>query len=141
MKPFVTATPEVKSKVLDENDKYLVLATDGLWDVVSNAEVGAFLTMASRSLQKAADLLTQEALSRGSTDNITVIIVDIKRRRKAVSQLGKNTAERSGPVRSSQDASNQSDEFVQSKPPNESNDSSLDTKRRQRNISSKESPH
>eukprot|EP01138_Halocafeteria_seosinensis_P015443 gb/GECG01015761.1/.p1 GENE.gb/GECG01015761.1/~~gb/GECG01015761.1/.p1 ORF type:complete len:584 (+),score=64.03 gb/GECG01015761.1/:1-1752(+) len=138
LKPFVTATPEVKSKILEEEDKYLVLATDGLWDVVSNAEVGAFLTMSNRSVQKAADLLTQEALSRGSTDNITVIIVDLKRRRKTVSHGSRTPNEGTGQARASQGPSHQADELVQSNPPRESSESSADA--RQRNISSKESP-
>ncbi|CAG8614291.1 11138_t:CDS:1 [Funneliformis mosseae] len=37
--PYVTARPEVTCHKLTENDKFLVLATDGLWDELSNEEV------------------------------------------------------------------------------------------------------
>ena len=37
--PYVTARPEVTHHKLTENDKFLVIATDGLWDELSNEEV------------------------------------------------------------------------------------------------------
>ncbi|CAG8689129.1 9780_t:CDS:1, partial [Funneliformis caledonium] len=37
--PYVTARPEITCHKLTENDKFLVLATDGLWDELSNEEV------------------------------------------------------------------------------------------------------
>ncbi|CAI2163229.1 10908_t:CDS:1 [Funneliformis geosporum] len=37
--PYVTARPEITSHKLTENVKFLVLATDGLWDALSNEEV------------------------------------------------------------------------------------------------------
>ncbi|CAG8497568.1 10686_t:CDS:2, partial [Scutellospora calospora] len=37
--PYVTAKPEVTHHKIGADDKFLVLATDGLWDRLSNAEV------------------------------------------------------------------------------------------------------
>ncbi|CAG8614729.1 31373_t:CDS:2 [Racocetra persica] len=37
--PYVTAKPEVTHHKISPEDKFLVLATDGLWDRLSNAEV------------------------------------------------------------------------------------------------------
>ncbi|EDO49322.1 predicted protein [Nematostella vectensis] len=37
--PYLTAEPEVMSYQLQRTDKFLVLATDGLWDMLSNEEV------------------------------------------------------------------------------------------------------
>lgn len=37
--PYLTAEPEVTSYQLQRSDKFLVLATDGLWDMLSNEEV------------------------------------------------------------------------------------------------------
>ena len=60
---------------------YVILATDGLWDVVSNSE-GCDLAMSvigekKGSVQKAAESLTLEAWVRGSKDNIGVCVVQV----------------------------------------------------------------
>ena len=36
LKPFVTCEPEVIEKDIGLEDEYLVLASDGLWDVLRN---------------------------------------------------------------------------------------------------------
>jgi pyruvate dehydrogenase phosphatase len=41
--PYLTAEPEVTSYQLQCSDKFLVLATDGLWDMLSNEEVVHFV--------------------------------------------------------------------------------------------------
>lgn len=60
---------------------FIVVASDGLWDVVDNQEAVDFVEQVLRrsknssSYQTAAQLLTQEAYVRGSSDNIGVLIV------------------------------------------------------------------
>ena len=39
--PYLTAEPEVFHYKLDASDKFIVLATDGLWDILSNEDVVA----------------------------------------------------------------------------------------------------
>lgn len=39
LQPYITCEPEIMDKLLDINDEYLVIATDGLWDVLENEEV------------------------------------------------------------------------------------------------------
>lgn len=83
-------------------DECLVLASDGLWDVMTNEEAcevarkriliwhkknGANpLTDRGRGVdpaaQAAAEFLCNIALQEGSRDNISVIVVDLKARRK-----------------------------------------------------------
>lgn len=41
--PYLTAEPEVTTYQLQRTDKFLVLATDGLWDMLSNEEVVEFV--------------------------------------------------------------------------------------------------
>lgn len=36
LKPFVVADPEIQEQEIDHDMELLVLASDGLWDVVSN---------------------------------------------------------------------------------------------------------
>jgi len=41
--PYTTATPEIIQHKIQPDDQFLVLATDGLWELVSNEEVLSFL--------------------------------------------------------------------------------------------------
>jgi protein phosphatase 2C len=59
------------------------MASDGLWDVLSNeaaAEVAAraLAVCEGRSMQHVADSLVQAALSFGSRDNVTAVVVDLR---------------------------------------------------------------
>jgi serine/threonine protein phosphatase PrpC len=70
---------------------FIVLASDGLWDVVSNQEAVDIVTQVVEqhdnnhgtswedggAFQEAAEVLTQEAYVRGSTDNIGVCVIAI----------------------------------------------------------------
>lgn len=38
MKGAINAEPEVRERILERQDEYLVLATDGLWDVMTSQE-------------------------------------------------------------------------------------------------------
>jgi serine/threonine protein phosphatase PrpC len=81
-RPAVCAAPEISVTPITPEDEFLVLATDGLWDVMSSADVVAFI---HALLEAAADdegekefiasSVVEEALRRGTWDNITVIIV------------------------------------------------------------------
>lgn len=77
LKPFVVADPEVKQHSRTQNDRFLIVASDGLWDTVSNEDAGA-LVMAHDDVQVAAKRLMDEAYSRGSMDNICVMVIDLR---------------------------------------------------------------
>lgn len=88
----VVCTPDivVKDRV-DSDDLFLILACDGVWDVMSNDEVGLFVsrsvnaataTLATEDqpaeaniLADVGDKLLNECLAKGSTDNMSVVIV------------------------------------------------------------------
>lgn len=78
----LVADPHVVSVELDwDADDFFVLACDGLWDVVTHAEASEFiLTGLERgdSLQEITSAIVGEALRKGSTDNISVIVVSWK---------------------------------------------------------------
>ncbi|KAM0870343.1 hypothetical protein ACQ4PT_040046 [Festuca glaucescens] len=104
LKPWIIPVPEVTIVPRAKDDECLVLASDGLWDVLSNEEVcdvarkrillwhkknGGSSSSAQRSgdspdpaAQAAADCLSKLALQKGSKDNISVIVVDLKAQRK-----------------------------------------------------------
>nr|GMC61536.1 probable protein phosphatase 2C 50 isoform X1 [Ipomoea batatas] len=103
LRPYVIPVPEIMFVPRAKEDECLVLASDGLWDVMTNEEVcdvarrrlllwhkknGGTMLSKERSddpdpaAQDAAEYLTRIALQRGSRDNISVIVVDLKAQRK-----------------------------------------------------------
>jgi hypothetical protein len=80
------------------DDELLILATDGLWDVLSCQEA---TTLALRSTIRArqrgasasaacrvgASVLVRGAIERGSRDNITVAVVDLRRREESFASV------------------------------------------------------
>ncbi|XP_015696606.2 probable protein phosphatase 2C 68 [Oryza brachyantha] len=84
LKPYVSAVPEVTVTDRSDGDECLILASDGLWDVVSNeaaCEVAQACLRRGRQrwCAEAAALLTKLALARRSSDNISVVVVDLRR--------------------------------------------------------------
>jgi len=80
-KPFIKSTIFItifycylQEEVVDGSLEFLILASDGLWDVVSNDEAVA-MVKPIEDPEQAAKRLLQEASQRGSADNITVVIV------------------------------------------------------------------
>ncbi|KAK1415321.1 hypothetical protein QVD17_31100 [Tagetes erecta] len=97
LKKWVISEPEISITKREAGDEFLILASDGLWDVLSselacnivhecliqnnNSSVGPSVSeegvFPSRS-ESAATLLVRLALGRKSTDNISVVVIDLK---------------------------------------------------------------
>ena len=81
-KPIVSAEPGVTSIELDGSEDYLVLACDGLWDVFTSEEIVResynYLQLSTGSKANLAAHLTERAREKGSTDNITVVVVFLR---------------------------------------------------------------
>lgn len=77
----LSAMPEIQSMVLGEEDEFLLMGCDGLWEVFTNE--GA-ISFARKQLQRHNDPelcskeLVVEALRRNSQDNVTVIVICFK---------------------------------------------------------------
>lgn len=109
LKPYVISEPEVTVTDRTDDDECLILASDGLWDVVSNDTACGVVRMCLRAqkppspprspgseaaLSSAASsdkacsdasiLLTKLALARHSTDNVSVVVVDLRRRNQSI---------------------------------------------------------
>ncbi|PON96196.1 Protein phosphatase 2C [Trema orientale] len=102
LKPWIIPEPEVMFVPRAREDECLILASDGLWDVMTNEEVcevarrrillwhkkNGIAASTERGLgadlaaQAAAEYLSMLALQKGSKDNISVIVVDLKAQRK-----------------------------------------------------------
>ncbi|KAF7809581.1 putative protein phosphatase 2C 47 isoform X1 [Senna tora] len=74
----LSSEPELEEIVLTEDDEYLILGCDGLWDVMSSQ---CAVTMVRKELMqhndpaRSAKALVTEALQRNSCDNLTVLVV------------------------------------------------------------------
>ncbi|CAD7702049.1 unnamed protein product [Ostreobium quekettii] len=80
----VIAYPEVTIVGRQPGDEFLVLATDGLWDALADREACDVARKCFQRVEErgagakiAARLLVRAALERGSTDNVTVTVVDL----------------------------------------------------------------
>jgi len=74
LKRYVVAEPEIQEEFICDDVEFLVLASDGLWDVVSNQDA---VTMVQhiQDAEEAAKRLTEEAYKKGSADNITCVVI------------------------------------------------------------------
>ena len=74
LKKFVISEPNFWEGDLSPADAFLIIACDGLWDVVQDQEA-IELVAGKNSAKDMSDILVREALKRGSTDNISVMAV------------------------------------------------------------------
>ncbi|CAN0909562.1 Protein phosphatase 2C 3 [Linum grandiflorum] len=103
LKPYVIPEPEVTITERTGDEECLILASDGLWDVVSNETACGVVKMclaaqkssspmssegvdaavgsgSDKACFDASMLLTKLALARHSSDNVSVIVVDLRRK-------------------------------------------------------------
>lgn len=74
----ITCEPDIKIWNISNKTEFIVLACDGLWDVLSNACVANFVRkrlLRGKSPQKVCEHLVKYAYTKGSKDNISAIIV------------------------------------------------------------------
>ncbi|XP_010541411.1 PREDICTED: probable protein phosphatase 2C 78 [Tarenaya hassleriana] len=108
LKPYVICKPEVTVSERTADDDFLILASDGLWDVVSNETACGVARMclrgkrrarprpwppceavevaaetgdveSDRACTEASMLLVKLALAGHSSDNVSVVVVDLRR--------------------------------------------------------------
>jgi serine/threonine protein phosphatase PrpC len=88
-KPYVSHQPEIFDYDIDDNDKFIILACDGLWDVFDNQSAVDFVlhemknnykyNIITNSLKNnIAMKLASDAIKRGSTDNVSCMVLFFK---------------------------------------------------------------
>lgn len=75
--------PDVLEMDINEAIEYIILACDGLWDVMSNEEVIDIVKQVG-SPAAAAITIRDMAYQLGSSDNISVIVISLKSRIKSL---------------------------------------------------------
>lgn len=73
LKPYVVAEPEIQEEEID-GVEFIIVASDGLWNVLSNKDAVGIVQEISDA-EAASRKLVQESYARGSSDNITCIVV------------------------------------------------------------------
>ena len=69
-----------RNSYLKSINLFSVLASDGLWDTHTNEEaVSVIKYRLGKDRLMGAETLAREAFSRGSLDNITVLVLDLRR--------------------------------------------------------------
>lgn len=76
MKDYVSGDPYCETHELSETDTHLIIACDGVWDVVSDQDAIDFILQFD-SCQEAAKKLLRKSLKNGSTDNISVMVIKL----------------------------------------------------------------
>ncbi|KAL7264279.1 hypothetical protein ACSBR1_002272 [Camellia fascicularis] len=82
LKQWVTAEPETKIFRIESDLEFLILASDGLWDKVSNQEAVDIARPLCMGIAKPEPLtackkLAALSVSRGSTDDISVMLIQL----------------------------------------------------------------
>eukprot|EP01026_Neomeris_dumetosa_P007256 TRINITY_DN1224_c0_g1_i1.p1 TRINITY_DN1224_c0_g1~~TRINITY_DN1224_c0_g1_i1.p1 ORF type:complete len:418 (-),score=77.48 TRINITY_DN1224_c0_g1_i1:411-1664(-) len=76
----IVSTPDVTEIRVSEQDQAVVVATDGLWDVMDSLEVSRYVRQhftRRRDPQWIAEGLANLALKRYTADNVGVIVIDV----------------------------------------------------------------
>jgi len=73
----VVGEPEVVQQRLNADDKFVILACDGIWDVLTNEKAVSVVAKAIKDKQDAAKALVRASFLNGSTDNMTAVVVHL----------------------------------------------------------------
>eukprot|EP01113_Clastostelium_recurvatum_P047902 TRINITY_DN8615_c0_g1_i8.p1 TRINITY_DN8615_c0_g1~~TRINITY_DN8615_c0_g1_i8.p1 ORF type:complete len:212 (+),score=28.59 TRINITY_DN8615_c0_g1_i8:686-1321(+) len=83
LSPFIIARPYIKQVRRDlPRDQFLILACDGVWDILSDEQATSIVQRAlaeGGGAHHAAQMLMDSAYTAGSQDNISVMIVDLSK--------------------------------------------------------------
>ncbi|KAJ0677566.1 putative protein-serine/threonine phosphatase [Helianthus annuus] len=74
LKEHLSSEPDVFMEMIDDDTEFIILASDGIWKVMSNQEAVDCIKNV-KDARAAAKQLNEEALARKSTDDISCIVV------------------------------------------------------------------
>lgn len=80
LKPMVSCEPEFEVRLRNHfEDQYVIIACDGLWDVFDNegatAEIRKIIAEGETNVSLISEEMVDQAFLKGSTDNISAIVV------------------------------------------------------------------
>ena len=79
LRDVIRPDAEITQRTMSPGDEFLVMASDGLWDVLSNAFVTETChRLSGESSQRISEELVNQAFIRGSQDNITCHVAKLR---------------------------------------------------------------
>ena len=66
--------PYITKIEINNDDLYLIIASDGIWDVIKDEEISLFIEIYKETNNICKNLF-EECLNRGSTDNISCFVI------------------------------------------------------------------
>lgn len=77
---LIVASPDVVVRSYDDNDHFLLLGCDGIWETLSTPEIGLFIEKSQLPLKETAENLLDKLIAKDTTegtgcDNMSCIIV------------------------------------------------------------------
>lgn len=90
LKKYITSDPDICEYDIRSDDWFLIVATDGIWDVLENDQVATMalsyscksmnhgLKVGKDNLKWTAQKICDRAKSLGSRDNLSVVLVDLQ---------------------------------------------------------------
>jgi serine/threonine protein phosphatase PrpC len=94
--PFLTHRPDIYKYKLDKSDKFVVLACDGLWDVMDSQSVVNFVLSTCYDQEggkrpgkniNISKRLADHAIKKGSMDNVSVIVAFFNKEESRVNEM------------------------------------------------------
>lgn len=76
VKNLVISEPFISKTLLTADDVYVIVACDGVWDVVQDNQAAECVLKKSKA-QDAANALKDLSMTSGTTDNVTVLVVQL----------------------------------------------------------------
>jgi protein phosphatase 1L len=77
LKKHLSSEPDVFSEIVDDDTEFIILASDGIWKVMTNEEAVDCIKHI-KDAKSAAKRLAEEALARRSSDDISCIVVKLQ---------------------------------------------------------------
>ncbi|OPJ72363.1 protein phosphatase 1B isoform A [Patagioenas fasciata monilis] len=93
---LVSPEPEVCEILRADEDEFIILACDGIWDVMSNEELCEFVKSrleVSDDLEKVCNWVVDTCLHKGSRDNMSIVLVCFSNAPKVSDEAVKKDAE------------------------------------------------
>jgi protein phosphatase 2C len=97
MKPFISSEPALFKYTLTATEKYIVVGTDGLWDVVENKDVFDRLEARGRKWNMSKELLPEDenmahellklAIENKTFDNTSIVVLELRDRGQVLDQV------------------------------------------------------
>ena len=72
----VICTPHVYKEEITIDDKYIIIASDGVWDVLNEDEIYSY-SLISKNSKDLCDIIVKNSIDKGSMDNISCFVIGL----------------------------------------------------------------